>query len=65
MIIDTPLVFAYHNACLALLLRMAQSRNGSIKILNAGFFSAVRESEIFATDPDVGLGMLPILPNSQ
>jgi len=50
-----PWCFAYHNACLALLLRMAQSRNGSIKILNAGFFSAVRDSEIFATDPDVGL----------
>jgi nuclear pore complex protein Nup205 len=53
---EIPLVLGYHNACLALLLRLAQSRGGSISVFNAGLFVAVRESEIFSADPDVGLG---------
>jgi nuclear pore complex protein Nup205 len=48
---------AYHNACLALLLRISQSRAGAILVFNAGIFPAVEESEIFMVDPDVGLGM--------
>ena len=51
------MVLGYHNACLALLLRMAQTRNGSIQVFNSGYFNAVRDSEIFATDPDIGIGM--------
>lgn len=51
------LVLGYHNACLALLLRLSQTRGGSISVFNAGLFPAVRESEIFSADPDVGLEM--------
>jgi nuclear pore complex protein Nup205 len=56
--LETQMVLGYHNACLALLLRMAQTRNGSIQVFNAGYFGAVRDSEIFATDPDIGIGKL-------
>ncbi|KAF2667226.1 hypothetical protein BT63DRAFT_333234 [Microthyrium microscopicum] len=52
---DVPLVFGYHNACLALLVRIAQTRPGAVQVLNAGLFSAVEDSQIFSTDPDVGL----------
>jgi nuclear pore complex protein Nup205 len=42
---------------------MAQTRNGAIGILNTGIFNAIRDSELFATDPDVGLGVYhPLLP---
>jgi nuclear pore complex protein Nup205 len=34
---------------------MAQTRNGAISILNSGIFGAIRDSELFATDPDVGI----------
>ena len=47
-------LFAYINADLALLLRVAQSRHGGNSTLRAGFFASIRESGIFATDPDVG-----------
>jgi nuclear pore complex protein Nup205 len=40
---------------------MAQTRNGAIGILNAGIFNAIRDSGLFATDPDVGLGVYYLL----
>jgi nuclear pore complex protein Nup205 len=48
-------LLSYYDASLALLLRIAQSRLGAAYVLNAGLFSAVRDSQIFSVDPDIGL----------
>jgi nuclear pore complex protein Nup205 len=50
-----PGLLAYYDASLALLLRICQSRLGAAYVLNAGLFAAVRDSQIFAVDPDIGL----------
>ncbi|KAF1922872.1 uncharacterized protein M421DRAFT_426491 [Didymella exigua CBS 183.55] len=48
-------LLSYYEASLALLLRIAQSRLGAAYVLNAGLFPAIRDSQIFAVDPDIGL----------
>jgi nuclear pore complex protein Nup205 len=48
-------LLAYYDASLALLLRICQSRLGAAYVLNAGLFNSVRDSRIFAVDPDIGL----------
>lgn len=48
-------LLSYYDASLALLLRISQSRLGAAYVLNAGLFPAVRDSQIFAVDPDIGL----------
>ena len=50
-----PVLFSYYDASLALLLRTCQSRLGAAYVLNAGLFPAIRDSQIFAVDPDIGL----------
>ncbi|KAI9671349.1 MAG: hypothetical protein M1831_004258 [Alyxoria varia] len=49
------LVLSYHNASLALLLKLAQSRLGAAQVQNSGFFASVRDCRIFDADPDIGL----------
>lgn len=51
-----PLLLAYYDAMLSLLLRISQSKLGAAQVMNAGLFQAVRASELFAIDPDIGLG---------
>jgi nuclear pore complex protein Nup205 len=53
---DVALALGYHSSCLTLLLRIAQIRAGAISLFNSGIFSAIRHSEIFSTDPDIGFG---------
>jgi nuclear pore complex protein Nup205 len=48
-------LLSYYDASLALLLRICQSRLGAAYVLNAGLFSSIRDSQIFAVDPDIGL----------
>jgi nuclear pore complex protein Nup205 len=50
-----PALLASYDASLALLLRICQSRLGAAYVLNAGLFLALRDSRIFAVDPDIGL----------
>ncbi|CAE7020686.1 nuclear pore complex subunit [Pyrenophora teres f. teres] len=52
---QVPVLFSYYDASLALLLRTCQSRLGAAYVLNAGLFPAIRDSQIFAVDPDIGL----------
>ncbi|KAF1815066.1 hypothetical protein P152DRAFT_392377 [Eremomyces bilateralis CBS 781.70] len=52
---DIPQLVTCYHAILALLLRICQTRTGAIQILNAGLFQAVRESQLFSADPDIGL----------
>jgi len=51
-------LLSFYTAGLALLLRITQSRHGAAQVMNAGLFNAIRESGLFAADPDIGLGML-------
>lgn len=52
---QVPTLLSYYDASLALLLRICQSRLGAAYVLNAGLFPAIRDSQIFAVDPDIGL----------
>jgi len=47
-----------YSASLSLLLRLAQTRFGASQVINAGFFTAIRESALFDADPDIGFGTL-------
>ena len=53
---DIPMLLAYYNTTLALLLRIANARGGAGYVFNAGLFPSVRESLLFSIDPDIGLG---------
>lgn len=53
---DTPLLLSYYEALLSLLQQLSQTKIGAIHVLNAGLFQAVRESQLFAADPDIGIG---------
>ncbi|MCJ1393540.1 hypothetical protein MMC18_006415 [Xylographa bjoerkii] len=46
---------AYYEAKFSLLLTISQSRLGATQIMNAGLFSSIRSSGLFATDLDLGL----------
>jgi nuclear pore complex protein Nup205 len=46
---------AYYHTALALLLRLCQTPDGTQVVLNAGFLSAIEDSKLFSTDPDIGL----------
>ncbi|KAK5118969.1 hypothetical protein LTR62_000180 [Meristemomyces frigidus] len=46
---------AYFHTALALLLRICSTADGTQLVLNSGFFSAISDSRLFSTDPDIGL----------
>lgn len=52
--VDLSPLFAYINANLTFLARVAQTRQGGNSVLNAGFFASLRGSGIFGADPDIG-----------
>jgi nuclear pore complex protein Nup205 len=52
---DLPTTLSYFHTSLALLLNLCRTTDGSQLILNSGFFASVTESQLFSTDPDVGL----------
>jgi len=37
---------------------LSQTRFGAAAVLNSGLFHSIKESELFATDPDLGVGKL-------
>jgi nuclear pore complex protein Nup205 len=51
----TPSLLAYYRTKLSLLLTIAQDRVGAVHILNAGLFTTITASGLFAADPDIGL----------
>ncbi|KAJ5568429.1 hypothetical protein N7450_010915 [Penicillium hetheringtonii] len=53
--IDTPALLAYYESLLALLQQLSQSKNGAIYVIKSGLFDSVRESQLFAADPDIGI----------
>lgn len=52
---DLSTLLSYVHTGLAVLLRASQSTEGASTILESGLFSAIRDSQLFATDPDIGL----------
>ncbi|KAF2703525.1 hypothetical protein K504DRAFT_538942 [Pleomassaria siparia CBS 279.74] len=50
-----PMLLAYYDSSLSLLLRICQTRLGAAYVLNAGLFPSIRDSRIFDVDPDIGL----------
>ncbi|KAK5746598.1 hypothetical protein LTR17_000614 [Elasticomyces elasticus] len=46
---------AYFHTALSLLLRICTTAEGTQLVLNSGFFSAITDSRLFSTDPDIGL----------
>lgn len=66
---DTAILLAYYESLLALLQQLSQTKNGAISVLKSGLFESVRESRLFAADPDLGIGqftliLIPVLPHS-
>lgn len=54
---DIPSILLFYKTSLSLLLRISQTRLGATATLNASLFNAIRDSQIFAADPDIGLEM--------
>ncbi|KAL5002210.1 hypothetical protein BDV10DRAFT_191784 [Aspergillus recurvatus] len=52
---DTPLLLSYYQSLLSLLQQLCQTKPGATHVLKAGLFQAVRESQLFAADPDLGI----------
>ncbi|EED22944.1 nuclear pore complex subunit Nup192, putative [Talaromyces stipitatus ATCC 10500] len=54
---DIPLLISYYHALLSLLQKLCQTKLGATLVLNTGLFAAIRESRLFAADPDIGIDM--------
>lgn len=52
---DPSALLSYIHTSLTVLLRMSQTPEGCSAILEAGLFSSIRDSQLFAADPDIGL----------
>lgn len=55
---DILLLLSYYESKFSLLLSIAQSREGAIKVMNCGLFQSIRASGLFSVDPDIGIGTL-------
>lgn len=54
--LDIPLLISYYHALLSLLQKLCQTKIGATLVLNTGLFASIRESRLFAADPDIGIG---------
>ncbi|KAL8942978.1 MAG: hypothetical protein Q9216_001334 [Gyalolechia sp. 2 TL-2023] len=54
---ETPLLLAYYDSKLALLLTLSQTRHGATQIVNGGLFQMIRDSGLFSVDPDLGIAI--------
>lgn len=52
---DIPLLLTYYKTHLSLLQELCQTKVGAEQVLEAGIFLAVKESQLFAIDPDIGI----------
>ncbi|KAF5864788.1 hypothetical protein ETB97_006325 [Aspergillus alliaceus] len=52
---DTPLLLSYYESLLSLLQQLCQTKAGATHVLKTGLFEAVRGSQLFAADPDLGI----------
>jgi nuclear pore complex protein Nup205 len=54
--LDTSVLLAYYESLLSLLQQLSCTKSGAIHVLKSGLFEAVRDSQLFAADPDIGIG---------
>ncbi|KAL8984123.1 MAG: hypothetical protein Q9205_001830 [Flavoplaca limonia] len=52
---DISLLLSYYNSKLSLLLTISQTRSGATQVINASLFQTIRDSGLFAVDPDLGI----------
>ncbi|KAL8703540.1 MAG: hypothetical protein Q9201_003297, partial [Fulgogasparrea decipioides] len=52
---DIPLLLAYYDSKLALLLTISQTRPGATQVVSAGLFQTIRDSGLLSVDPDLGI----------
>ncbi|KAJ5107139.1 hypothetical protein N7456_003814 [Penicillium angulare] len=52
---DTTILLANCESLLALLQLLCLTKNGATVVLKSGLFESVRESQLFAADPDIGI----------
>ncbi|KAL4941066.1 hypothetical protein BDV06DRAFT_212966 [Aspergillus oleicola] len=52
---DAPILLSYYESLLSLLQQLCQTKPGATHVLKAGLFQAVRDSQLFAADPDLGI----------
>ncbi|KAL4795958.1 hypothetical protein BDV19DRAFT_378449 [Aspergillus venezuelensis] len=52
---DTPILLSYYESLLSLLQQLCKTKSGATHVLKAGLFQAVRDSQLFAADPDLGI----------
>jgi nuclear pore complex protein Nup205 len=55
----------HYEALLSLLQQLCRTKVGATHVLIAGLFQAVRESQLFAADPDIGIGSFDYSTYSQ
>lgn len=53
-------MLAFYESLLALFQILCQTKNGATIVLKSGLFESVRESQLFAADPDIGIGWSPL-----
>ncbi|KAL8785073.1 MAG: hypothetical protein Q9213_003578 [Squamulea squamosa] len=54
---DIPLLLYNYNTKLSLLLTLSLTRPGATQVLNANLFQTIRDSALFAVDPDLGISI--------
>ncbi|KAJ5832576.1 hypothetical protein N7474_000887 [Penicillium riverlandense] len=52
---DTSVLLAYYESLLSLLQQLSCTKSGAVHVLKSGLFEAVRDSQLFAADPDIGI----------
>ncbi|KAF7720234.1 Uncharacterized protein PECH_003350 [Penicillium ucsense] len=52
---DTASLLAYYESLLALLQQLSRTKSGATHVIKSGLFESVRESQLFAADPDIGI----------
>ncbi|KAJ5629741.1 hypothetical protein N7528_003398 [Penicillium herquei] len=52
---DAAVLLASSESLLALLQMLCQNKSGAMVVLKCGLFESVRESQLFAVDPDIGI----------
>ncbi|KAL5343111.1 nucleoporin Nup186/Nup192/Nup205 [Aspergillus crustosus] len=52
---DTPILLSYYESLLSFLQQLCQTKPGATHVLKAGLFQAVRDSQLFNADPDLGI----------
>ncbi|EEQ32268.1 conserved hypothetical protein [Microsporum canis CBS 113480] len=52
---DTAQLLLFYESQLSLLQQLSQTKAGAAQLLDAGLFQAVKESQLFSADPDIGI----------